>query len=82
MSRRLLLAFLGLQIFAPAARAQGVLIPENTRIAPFPRPVPGPHPLAVASLRVETRILNQVATTRVTQVFRNDLDFVVDGTYF
>ncbi len=62
--------------------AQGVLLPRDTRIAPFPRPIPGPHPLKVKSLKVETRIQGQIATTRVTQVFQNDLNFVVDGTYF
>ncbi len=67
---------------APFAFAQGILIPEHSRVAPFPRPVAGPHPLRVKSLKVETRMQGQVATTRVAQVFENDLDFVVDGTYF
>src|SRR5437867_2558198 len=66
----------------PSALAQGVLLPQDTPIAPFRRPVIGPHPLRVKSLKVETRIQGQVATTRVTQVFANDLDFLVDGTYF
>jgi Ca-activated chloride channel homolog len=83
--KRCLLSLLGfLLVFAPAALAQGILIPENSRIAPFPRPLPGPgpHPLRVKILKVDTRIQGQVATTRVTQVFFNDLGFVVDGTYF
>ncbi len=67
---------------APLASAQGILIPQNSRIAPFPRPVPGPHPLRVKSLRIDTRVQGQVATTRVQQVFANDLNFPVDGTYF
>lgn len=62
--------------------AQGILLPEDSRVAPFPRPIPGPHPLRVKTLHVNTRIQGQVATTRVTQVFANDLNFVVDGTYF
>ncbi len=77
--------FLG---FIPAALAQGILLPQEPparRIPhplPGPRLVPGPHPLRVKSLIVDTHIQGQVATTRVTQVFVNDLDFVVDGTYF
>jgi Ca-activated chloride channel family protein len=66
----------------PRAVAQGILIPENTRWAPFPMPVAGPHPLIVKSLRIETRIKGQVATTRVHQTFYNDLNFTVDGTFF
>ncbi len=61
---------------------QGVMFPEPHPRMPFPRPVPGPHPLKVRSLHVETTIQGQVATTRVTQVFLNDLNFVVDGVYF
>jgi uncharacterized protein YegL len=66
----------------PVAKAQGILIPQETQVAPFPRPVAGPHPLMVKSLKIETHIQGQVATTRVAQVFANDLNFVVDGTYF
>ncbi len=66
----------------PSAVAQGVLFPEPHPRIPFPRPLPGPHPLKVKSLSIATKIQGQVATTRVTQVFINDLDFVVDGTYF
>ncbi len=72
----------------PAALAQGILLPQEPPARPLPHPLPGPrltpgpHPLRVKSLAVETRIVGQVATTRVTQVFFNDLNFVVDGTYF
>jgi Ca-activated chloride channel homolog len=62
--------------------AQGLLFPEpNTRI-PIPRPIQGPHPLRVKSLRIDTQVQGQVATTRITQVFLNDLDFVIDGVFF
>jgi Ca-activated chloride channel family protein len=67
---------------APSAFAQGVLFPEPHPRIPFPRPLPGPHPLKVKSLRIDTRIQGQVATTRISQVFINDLNFVVDGTFF
>ncbi len=78
---RLLYAILALSM-APAAVAQGVIFPEPHPRIPFPRPLPGPHPLKVKSLRVDTRIQGQVATTRISQVFINDLDFVIDGAYF
>jgi hypothetical protein len=62
--------------------AQGVLFPDpNPRIA-FPHPIPGPHPLKVKLLRIDTRVQGQVATTRITQVFHNDLDFAIDGVFF
>jgi Ca-activated chloride channel homolog len=62
--------------------AQGVLFPEPNPRIPFPRPIPGPHPLKVKSLRIDTRVQGQVATTRITQVFLNDLDFAIDGVFF
>jgi Ca-activated chloride channel homolog len=62
--------------------AQGVLFPEpNPRIA-FPRSVPGPHPLKVKSLKIDTAVKGQVATTRITQIFLNDLNFDIDGVFF
>jgi Ca-activated chloride channel family protein len=62
--------------------AQGVLFPEpNPRVA-FPRPIPGPHPLKVKSLKIDTKVKGQVSTTRITQVFLNDLDFAIDGVFF
>jgi hypothetical protein len=82
--RRLIPLLIGVAVLsaAPIAAAQGVLFPQPHPRIPFPRPVPGPHPLKVKSLRIDTRIQGQVATTRVTQVFFNDLPFVVDGAYF
>jgi Ca-activated chloride channel family protein len=79
--KRLLLLLAVLGAHSLPAFGQGILLPQDTRIAPFPRPVPGPHPLRVKSLKIETRIQGQVATTRVSQVFGNDLDFVVEGLY-
>jgi len=79
MTFALILAALG---FAPHAAAQGILLPRDVRIHPFPHPWPGPHPLRVKSLTVDTHIQGQVATTRVSQTFINDLNFVVDGIYF
>lgn len=78
---RLLITLAALSV-APGVFAQGVLFPEPHPRIPFPWPLPGPHPLKVKSLRIDTRIQGQVATSRISQVFINDLDFVIDGTFF
>jgi Ca-activated chloride channel family protein len=67
--------------FASAARAQGVIVPR-------PRTCPDcpvrqlPRALPVKSIKIDTKIAQQVATTHVEQVFRNDTDVVLEGTYF
>jgi Ca-activated chloride channel family protein len=38
--------------------------------------------LPVKSIKLETRINGQVATTRVEQIFRNDTPYTLEGTYF
>ncbi len=78
---RLLIAifFLGA---VPGAFAQGILFPRPHPRIPSPRPIPGPHPLKVKSLKIDTQIQGQVATTRISQIFINELNFVVDGTFF
>ena len=47
-----------------------------------PRPVPLPRSLPIKSIKIDTKILSQVATTHVEQVFRNDTDATLEGTYF
>jgi Ca-activated chloride channel homolog len=47
-------------------------------------PCPGPRPffqLSIQSLHVNVTVENQVATTHIEQIFRNDNDFTVEGTY-
>jgi Ca-activated chloride channel family protein len=66
----------------PGAFSQGILFPHPHPRIPFPRPLPGPHPLKVKSLKIDTQIQGQVATTRISQVFINDLDSVIEGTFF
>ena len=66
---------------ASSARAQGVIVPR-------PRPCPDcparqlPRALPIKSIKIDTKIAQQVATTHVEQVFRNDTDAVLEGTYF
>jgi Ca-activated chloride channel family protein len=64
------------------AYADGIIIPEPPICDPGPCPIPIPiSQLAIAYHRVQVRIEDQVAITHVDQVFRNDNDWVVEGTY-
>ena len=70
-------------LFAVATAAQGVIVPGPCERCPRPpRPFPLPRSLPVKSIKIDTRIAAQVATTHVEQVFRNDTDAVLEGTYF
>ena len=75
-------------LFAAAgANAQGVIVPIICDIRPcrpIPRPIPQPLPnaLPVKSIQLDTKINGQVATTHVEQVFRNDTQYTLEGTYF
>jgi Ca-activated chloride channel family protein len=84
--RDLLCLFFGLVLMAlvtATASAQGVIVPGPCRrCPPVPRPLPLPRALPVKSIKIETKISAQVATTHVEQVFRNDTDATLEGTYF
>ncbi len=73
---------------AVSINAQGVVIPVVCDVRPCrpipqrPRPVPVPSALPVKSIKLDTRINGQIATTRVEQVFRNDTPYTLEGTYF
>nr|MBA2736081.1 VWA domain-containing protein [Pyrinomonadaceae bacterium] len=80
------LAFACLFIAVPA-NAQGVIVPiiceaRPCRPIPRPRPIPLPNALPVKSIKLDTRIVGQVATTHVEQVFRNDTPYTLEGIYF
>ncbi len=73
--------------FSTSVSAQGVIVPiicDFRPCRPFPRPVPQPLPnaLPVKSIKLDTKIAGQVATTHVEQVFRNDTPYTLEGTYF
>jgi Ca-activated chloride channel family protein len=76
--------FLMFFAFASAATyAQGVIVPRPCETCPRPpRPVQLPPALPVKSIKIETKISAQVATTHVEQIFRNDSDATLEGTYF
>src|SRR5687767_751994 len=84
--RDLMCLFFGLMLMAlvtATANAQGVIVPGPCRrCPPIPRPVPLPRALPVKSIKIDTKISAQVATTHVEQVFRNDTDATLEGTYF
>jgi Ca-activated chloride channel homolog len=81
-SVRLIFFFL-IVLAAQAARAQGVIVPGPCERCPRPpRPITLPPALPVKSIKIETKIDAQVATTHVEQVFRNDTDATLEGIYF
>jgi len=80
---RVLLALSVLSALATAASAQGVIVPGPCRRCPD-GPIPQitlPRALPVKSIKIDTKISSQVATTHVEQVFRNDTNFTLEGTY-
>jgi Ca-activated chloride channel homolog len=71
--------------FAASAMSQGVIVPRWCDVRPcIPRPIPRPLPnvLPVKSIKLDTKIVGLVATTRVEQIFRNDTGMTLEGTYF
>src|SRR4029078_9077996 len=78
---RLLLTLSILCALATIASAQGVIVPGPCRRCPDPLPVPLPRALPITSIKIDTKISSQVATTHVEQVFRNDTGATLEGTY-
>lgn len=76
---------IGIVLAPEGARAQGVIVPGECRRCPpivLPRPVPLPRALPIKSIKIDAKLAGQVATTHVEQVFRNDTDATLEGTYF
>jgi len=66
------------------ASGQGIIVPGPCRRCPEqPRPIPIPLPraLPIKSIKIDTKISSQVATTHVEQVFRNNTGATLEGTY-
>jgi Ca-activated chloride channel family protein len=81
---RVLLVFSVISVLATVASAQGVIVPGPCRRCPD-RPLPQvtlPRALPIKSIKIDTKISSQVATTHVEQVFRNDTNVTLEGTYF
>ena len=71
--------------FSLSVSAQGIIVPIICNFRPCrPRPMPQPLPnaLPVKSIKLDTKIVGQVATTHVEQIFRNDTQYTLEGTYF
>jgi Ca-activated chloride channel homolog len=67
---------------APLA-AQGVIVPDCRDCRqPWQPGGRAMNALPIESVEIATRIEGQVATTHVTQVFRNETDATLEGTYF
>ena len=85
-SLKLRLLFVSIAILfltAASVAAQGVIVPGPCRRCPVePRPIPLPRALPIKSIKIDTKISSQVATTHVEQIFRNDTDATLEGTYF
>jgi Ca-activated chloride channel family protein len=62
-----------------SARAQGVIVPG--RCDRCPQPITLPRALPVKSINIQTKINGQVATTHLEQIFRNDTNGTLEGTY-
>ena len=85
LSRKSLLRFLLLisiiSAFASVAAAQGIIVPGPCRRCPDPAPPTLPRSLPIRSIKIDTKISSQVATTHVEQVFRNPTGSTLEGTY-
>ncbi|HKB64437.1 MAG TPA: VIT and VWA domain-containing protein [Pyrinomonadaceae bacterium] len=80
--RLLLLSISVLFSIVTTAAAQGVIVPGPCERCPRPpRPITLPRSLPIKSIKIETKISSQVATTHVEQIFRNDTDATLEGTY-
>ena len=78
----LLLALLVSLVAPLAARADGVIVVDPPRCDPVcPDPVLIADQLNIRSHRVDVSIVDQVATTRIDQVFHNPNSWAAEGTY-
>lgn len=81
---RILLLFSIISGLATLASGQGIIVPGPCQRCPdLPRPItPLPRALPIKSIKLTTSISSQVATTHVEQIFRNNTDATLEGTYF
>ncbi len=80
--RTFLLSVSVLLLVAVSALAQGVIVPGECDRCPGPRPQVLPRSLPIKSIKIDAKIGSQVATTHIEQIFRNDTDATLEGTYF
>jgi Ca-activated chloride channel homolog len=85
------LLFLAALVFPAPARADGIIVPDPPFCQPCPPPpCPGPMPcpipspivqLVIRSHHVHVSVVDQVAVTRVDQIFFNPNEWAVEGLY-
>ncbi|MGI8836005.1 MAG: VIT and vWA domain-containing protein [Pyrinomonadaceae bacterium] len=80
--RLFLLAVSVLLLVSASAMAQGVIVPGECDRCPGRRPQVLPSSLPIKSIKIDAKIASQVATTHIEQIFRNDTDATLEGTYF
>jgi Mg-chelatase subunit ChlD len=82
----LLLAVAFMLVSMAAVNGQGIIVPAPCNRCPRPIPVPPdfsmPRALRVKSIHLSTKIKDEVAVTRVEQVFLNETSYTLEGTYF
>jgi Ca-activated chloride channel family protein len=77
-----ILLIVALLISTSPVNADGIIIPEPPICDPHPCPSPFPiSQLAIKYHHVTVTIEDQIVTTHVDQVFKNDNDWQVEGTY-
>ena len=88
MKKKLALLFIGVKIVLALiflsftqAFADGIIIPDPPICLDCPGPIPISGALDIRYHRVDVTIDDQVAITRVDQVFHNPNDFTIEGTY-
>ena len=75
-------SFLILFLAALTVNGQGMIVPGPCNRCPVPpRPITLPRSLPIKSIKLDTKIASQVATTHIEQIFRNDTDATLEGTY-
>src|SRR5262245_48134299 len=79
---RLIVAFVVMTFAAVLAHAQGIIVPGPCQRCPDPRPINLPRSLPIKSIKIDAKISSQLATTHLEQVFRNDSNATLEGTYF
>ena len=79
MRTPLLPALLSILATAATLPAQGIIVPDRCR---GECGIPLPNALPIESVTLDVKIEGQVATTHVTQLFRNETGATLEGTYF
>ncbi len=79
---RLVVALFFLTSTAALSQAQGIIVPGPCQRCPdIPRPMNLPRSLPIKSIKIDAKINSQLATTHVEQIFRNDTNVTLEGTY-